>query len=73
MAYVLGVNVRLRVDRPPRAARVGGMITALVSLGWVCLVAGGVLVVVDSRRRRRRRRAAKAVRRVRRGSDAGAD
>ena len=29
------------------------MITALVVVGWACLVVGGVLVAVDSRRRRK--------------------
>ena len=37
------------------------MITALVFLGWMCLVAGGVLVFRDSRARRRERKAAKAL------------
>ena len=49
------------------------MIMKLMVLGLACLVAGGVLVVVASRARRRQRKAAKALRRVRRGSDASAE
>ena len=41
---------------------VGGVITVLVILGFVCLVAGGLLVFRD---RRRQRKAAKAARRLR--------
>ena len=43
---------------------VGGVITVLVVLGFVCLVAGGLLVFLDSRDRRRQRKAANAARRL---------
>ena len=74
LASVVLMPFALKLGRTVESAMVDGMITALALLGLISLIAGACRwFTTDADRQSRERKAAKALRGVRRGSDASAE